>query len=436
MLDLFIPILSGTLIGFFVGLTPGIGASTMMVLLFPVLIKSDLQSVLIFYCCMTSAAQFGGSVTALALGLPGEQNSYPLIAVRDKLIEDGEQAAALFICAFGHLLGSVIIFAFSWLLIDIIGQQTGYLRIPVMIGLCFLAAVLSLITSSNRWYLTLSMMCFAWFFASIGADHLTGQEFFTFGNIYLSSGLPPMAVITGFFVIPVIYNMFVKRSTTAVARIDTDFSFFSMLRLIKDCLPSMLRGSGIGFFAGLIPYVGIDMSSYIVFYTERLLKNNTLRQIAAAETATNAAAVSVLLPLLIYGIAILVSENLLLEAVKNDGRVLNWSIVQPMFPLIALSLMMTNCLSFLLSWNLAGAAVSFLEKSKQYIPYVMLALCTYSTWQLGHLTGQGNYYLITVAVFGALGMLFRNVDRLPFIMIFLLHDQVSPAIVRFIALYL
>jgi putative tricarboxylic transport membrane protein len=435
MLDILIPILSGTAIGFFVGLMPGIGASTMMILLFPFLLKIDLQSVLIFYCCMISAAQFGGSVTALALGLPGEQNSYPLIAVRQEIIDKGQQAEALFVCAFGHLLGALLIFSVSWWFIDILAKQTGYLKTYVMISLCALAMVMALLTSRNRWHVTLLMMIAAWICSRVGSDHRTGEEILTFGNSYLAGGLPNMAVITGFFVVPMVYEMFIDRTRMVVADIDTDLSARRMYELVKDSSPSMLRGSVIGFFSGLIPYVGVDLSSYLGFFSERYLKNNTIQQIAAAETATNAAAISVLLPLLIYGIAILTSENLLLEVVNSSSRYLTWAIVEPMFHWIALSLVIANTLSFVLSWNLARPAVMSLDKIKRYTPYVMSMLLIYSVWQLGSLTNQSGYYLIVVSIFGLLGMMCRHLDRLPFILIFLLHEQMGPAILRFIALY-
>jgi putative tricarboxylic transport membrane protein len=436
MFDLVLPILAGTMLGFFVGIVPGIGVSTLIVLVFPFLMKLDLQSVLVFYCCVMSSAQFGGSVVALAVGLPGEQNSYPLIAVREALVKDGMQSSALFVCAVGHVLGSVMIFAFSWWFIEIISHQTAYLKIYVMIILCAAAVVLTLMTSSNAWYVTLAMMIAAVFLNSIGVDRYTGEDFLTFGNIYLSAGLPVMAVITGFFVIPVIYNMFVDREEIEISHLDSTLTLGQKSSLVKDCLPSMLRGSSIGFFTGLIPFVGIDLSSYVSFYVERLLKNNTIRQIAAAETATNAAAISVLLPMLLYGISITVSENLILEVVNTSSSTLNWSEVQPLFPILALSLMISNIISFFLSWNLAGSVVNLLSRSKRYVPYVVTVLCMYSVWSLGQLTSQGSYYLITVSIFGALGLMFRNADRLPFLMMFLLHEQAKPAILRFIQLYL
>jgi putative tricarboxylic transport membrane protein len=436
MLDLIVPILSGTTLGFAVGIIPGIGVGALLVLLFPFLLTVDLQSVFVFYCCALSAAQFGGSVVALAVGLPGEQNSLPLIAVREQIAKEGIQSSALFVCAFGHVLGSVIIFAFSWWFIELLSYQTAYLKIYMMVILCVLAILLTMLTSQNAWYTTVAMMIAAVFLSSVGVNRLTGEDFLTFGNIYLAAGFPIMAVLTGFFVVPVIYNMFADREEINVLSIETDLTIVRKLTLIRDCLPSMLRGSVLGFFTGIIPYVGVDLSSYLGFYVERLLKSNTVKQIAAAETATNAAAISVLLPMMLYGIAISVSENLILEIVNTSNRTLNWSTIQPLFPILALSLMITNIISFFLSWNLAGSVVNVLSMYHRYIPYAITPLCCYSVWSLGELHSQGSYYLITAMVFGIFGIFFRNADRLPFLMIFLLHEQAKPAIFRFIQLYL
>jgi len=427
--------LAGVSAGFIAGLLPGIGVSVFMILAFTFLMKLPLVLILIFYCSMVSACQFGGSITALAVGLPGETNSIPLLRIRDDIIREDNQLEALFLCAFGHFVGAISTFVLSYLIIDFIATNTDYLRVYVMIGFSAIGLIMCSVFSDNRWWMTLLMIPAGWTLSKIGIDPYSKEHFLTFGNMWLSGGLPVISVLLGMYAIPNIVKSIDSLDGAASAAIDFNRKLVNKLKLIKDNVFSMIRGSWIGFFAGLIPYVGIDVSAYIAFYVERWLKNSSLRQATAAETATNAAGISVLLPVLIYGIAIQPSENLLLEITNTSAHVLNWITVKPIFETVAAWLIIANIISFFLSWNLAGAVIKNLYKLGRYTPWILTAICTYTVFKIGYSYGQGLYYIIVLAVFSTIGLLLRNQDKMPFIFVFLLQDRLEPAIVRMLTLY-
>jgi putative tricarboxylic transport membrane protein len=436
MTSFLIACVAGVCLGYLVGLLPGIGVSMVLIILYPFLIKISLPFVLVFYCCMVSAAQFGGSVTAIAIGVPGEQNSYPLLAVRPQIINDGKESEVLFLCAAGHFLGSIIVFGFIYLFIDLIADQTTYLKTYVLVIMCCLGILLSILTSKEKLRAALLMAAAGWVVSKVGMNPVTGKEFLVFGNSYLAGGLPLIAVITGFWVVPVILELFYDNKKESNNFNQTPISILEMYLLIKNNFINIIRGSLLGFISGLIPYVGVDLSSYIGFYVEKISKNNYIKQIAAAEVATNAAAVSVLLPLLIYGIAIQLSENILLDIVNSSDRFVLWKTVEPFFPELALCIVLANCMSFILSWNLALPMLKLLNQIKIYIPWVMIVLCVYSMIMVGNISGQSNYYLLIMIIFGIGGYLLRNRDRLIFILVFLLQGKLEPAIIRLIDLYL
>ena len=207
------------------------------------------------------------------------------------------------------------------------------------------------------------------------------------------------------------------------------------LKLVRGNVGSMLRGSVLGYIAGLIPYVGVDLSSYIAYYIEKWLGKDTVAKVAAAETATNAAGISVLLPLLIFGIAIQPSENVLLEITNSASYYLNWDTVKPMFLTMAAWLMFANLISFFLSWNLAAFVVRNLNKIGRMFPWLLAVFCTYSVYSIGTEYNQGAYYLIVMGVFTVLGLIFRKEDLLPFIFVYMLQDRLEPAIIRLYTIY-
>lgn len=434
MIEYLIACLSGVMIGYVAGLLPGIGLTVMMITFFPILMKLSMTTLLIFYCCMMSACQFGGSVTALAVGLPGETNSFPLLKIRQSIIDAGQQSQALFLCAAGHLIGAISTFILSYIIVDVIAQNTGYLKTIVLVCVCLTGAALCIWFSDSRWYVTITTMIVAWVLAKVGTDQYTHERFLTFGNDYLSGGLPNIAVIMGIYAIPGILRNITAIIDVKSIKFDTKIS--GLWSLVQQNAGSIFRGNWIGFFSGLIPYVGVDLSSYIAYYTERYLKRDNMAQVAAAETASNAAGISVLLPMLIYGIAIQPSENILLELANTTSHVVNWDSIQPIFHIIAIWLIAANCISFLLSWNFASWIVTQLSALGRWVPWILLTLCTYSVWSIGVDYGQGFYYITVLTVFSIIGYIVRNQDMLPFVFIFMLQDKLEPALMRLSIIYL
>lgn len=436
MLEQLLAATLGIVFGFIAGILPGIGLSITMIISFPLLIKFSVLQCLIFYACLASAAQFGGSVTAMTTGLPGENNSYPLLSIRKNLIESKQQIQALYMCAFSHTFGAILIFIFSWFVIGLLATNTAYLKVYVLVTLSFIGILLTAAVSKNKWYVSLAMIVTAWALSKIGVNQRTGDEFMTFGNLYLSGGLPVIAVITGIYAIPKIIEGLGSKLTIDVA-LQAKLKLSEMFSLIRTNFFSGLRGSLIGFFSGLIPYIGVDISAYIAFNVEKLLnKHNYLRQVTAAESATNGAAISTLLPLLIFGIAITASESILLEAVNSSSQIINWTIIEPWFHYIAFWLILTNLICFFLSWNFALQIMQGITKLGKYAPVFFAGVCVAVVYYVGSQYALAGYYVFVLFAFTVIGFVFRRYDFLPFILIFLLQDQLEPAIIRLYNIYL
>lgn len=422
--------------GFAIGIIPGVGPLVVMILSFTFLMKAKMSVALVFYCCMMSACQFGGSITALAAGLPGETNSFPLLKIRPELIRQGLQGHALFLCAAGHAIGAFSTFALTALLIDVIASNTAYLKSIVLIGFSLIGIVLCFMFSDNRWYVNLALFVCAWVLSRVGISHITREPFLTFDNIWLSGGLPTISVILGIYAIPAVVRSLLRPLAISANEFEFSSHIPDKLGLLMQHFSAIIRGNFIGFFSGIIPYIGVDICSYVAFYTERFFKRPILSQVISSETATNAAGISVLLPLLVYGIAIQPSEAVLLEAVNTSKDIVNWQSVEPIFGTIAFWLIVANAICFFLSWNLARPVISNLSNIGRWVPLLMAVLCVYTVLMVGVGFGQGTYYLIVLVVFGLLGWLLRNLDILPFIFGFTLQHSLESTLVKFWILYI
>jgi putative tricarboxylic transport membrane protein len=436
MLDQLIASLLGIFLGFLAGLLPGIALTITMIVTFPLLIKFSVLQCLIFYVCLASSSQFAGSVTAMITGVPGENNTFPLLSIRNQLIDSGKQVQALFMCAVSGVFGAITVFVFSWIIIDVLAQHTAYLRVYVLIIASIIGIILTMMLSKNKIWISIVMIVLAWILSRIGVDSRSGQDFLTFKNLYLSSGLPLISVITGVYAIPKILESMQTKMHITVP-IVSKIGFKEKIELLKTNLTSGIRGSIIGFFSGLIPYIGIDLSSYLAFNIEKYFnKENYISQLTASETAQNGAIIGMLLPLLIFGVAITASENVLLEAIGPSSAALNWTVVKPWFHYIAFWLLVTSVISFLLSWNFALKIMKVVTSLGKYAPFLFAVICVFAVAYIGMQYSLTLYYLIVLAVFSGIGYFFRQHDFLPFILIFLLQDKLEPAMIRMYLIYL
>ena len=103
-------LLSAPFIGLLVGLLPSMGATMMMLLLYPILQHIDFIYIILFYAIMINASQFSGSVSAIGFNLLGEISSAPIIKERSLIVKEGMHMNALRNTMYGSLVGVL----FEW----------------------------------------------------------------------------------------------------------------------------------------------------------------------------------------------------------------------------------------------------------------------------------------------------------------------------------
>lgn len=404
---------------------PGIGATVMMIALFGTLIDQDPMVLLVFYASMINASQYAGSISAFYFGIPGESNSLPILSLRKALLEKGEIRKAIGLTAIGSTVAASIAVIISVMFLKNITDIGVYLRSITLAILGIIGITLSVATSSNKIFISIGLVIAGWCLGKIGFDNRTSQDFMTFGNEYLKGGIPSITVMLGIFALPVFMSS-IKVSFVQPKFLDE--RPLSLMEVIRQ-LPVMLRSSGIGFIAGLIPYIGITISSNIAYYFEKLLRpRDHLSQAVAAESANNSATISVLIPLLSMGIAIQASEAVLLDLINHSNRAFNWNTID--LAALSLLLLVSNLIALSISWPLASKVSSLVSKSVKYLPYLMFASCAYTVYAVGQSYSQPLYYMVCLVVMLVIGMLLRKLDTLPLIFAFLLQDSVEPAILR------
>lgn len=165
--------------------------------------------------------------------------------------------------------------------------------------------------------------------STVGIDSVSGLSRFTFGNMYLMTGLSVMAVLLGTFAISQMIERVVEPDQVKASFLqDTGKNDRLSGAERKSVFPTMLRGAAIGSLIGAVPGTGGNIASFISYNEalRRAKKNEhfgegELKGIAAPESANNGATCCVLIPLLTLGIPGDIVSATLLSALTMHGLI-------------------------------------------------------------------------------------------------------------------
>jgi len=254
-------LLLGLLIGFWVGVLPGLGGATGLALMLPFIFTMDPLTAFAFLLGMHSVTQTTGDITSVLFAVPGEASTAATILDGFPLARQGQAERALGIALSSSLIGSwvgafvlALSVPFARPLVLLIGPPETFML--TLLGLTFVASLSGGSTSKG-----LLMAGFGLLLSTVGQDPGTGLLRYTFGEIHLFDGIPLLPAVVGLFAIPPIIELMGTRSS--VAR-ELPPSGSGWLRGVVDTLHhwrTTVRSSLIGVLFGMIPGLSATMGS-------------------------------------------------------------------------------------------------------------------------------------------------------------------------------
>ena len=434
-MDLTIATIIGIFAGILVGLLPGFGMSTCLLLFSPILISQSLVFCIMFYCVASSTSQYFGSITTLALKIPGETTSLPLLELmKDQRIQN-RIGDVYFLTSFGSFSASLISAVLILISFEYLSSITTYLKTYAIFACSLIGFILCILFSENKIFVSLLLFIFGWIVGKIGYDISTNENFLTFDNVYLYGGIPTLPIIMGIYAIPGLFKMFSYVRSVEKQNIEIYLTERKSVLILKNW-KTMVVSSFVGFIMGLIPYIGNGMSSYTSYLLDKKTnKNDAISNAVASETANNSANLSVLIPLLFLGIAIIPSEYLLLEILPLGNKAFSFSLMQPYLLSMFILLMISNVVSFYFSWNCVRPFIRMISSFNNTIPLVIILTIVSCVGYIGGEYQQFQYYMIVLLASSIFGLLFRNFDLLPFAYAFMLQNNFEQILYRMLKLY-
>ncbi len=255
----------GIVIGFAVGILPGLGGPVTLALMLPFIFNMEAVEAFAFLLGMAAVTATTGDITSILFGIPGEAITAATIVDGHPMAKKGEAGRALGAALMSSLLGAVFgAFALA-LAIPVVRPLVLSIGSPeffmlAMLGITFLASL-----SGEAVVKGLTAAAIGLLIATVGLDPISGIERYTFGYLYLWDRISLVSATLGLFALPEIIDLSVKGtsiSETSVGKIG------GVMEGVKDTFRHwklVLRCSAIGTYIGIIPGMGGSVSQWVAY---------------------------------------------------------------------------------------------------------------------------------------------------------------------------
>ena len=407
----------GCFLGTIVGMLPGLGPINGVAILLPLAysLKLPPESALILLATVYMGCEYGGRISSILLGIPGDAAAIMTVLDGHPLAKKGQAGKALCLSAISSFIGSfiailgIIFFApllAKWALSFGPAEYFGL----IVFALATLGSILA-----NKPIRSFMAALIGLFLTTIGVDGNTGVYRFTFDSPHLYDGISFVVLVIGLFCISEIFLMLEQTHTSQSAIAKTG----RLLVGIKEFFASfwvILRSSFTGFLVGVLPGAGATIASAIAYMNERKIagKNSDfgkgdLRGVAAPESANNASACGSFIPMLTLGIpgsgttAVMVGALTLYNI--NPGPMMFIEQANIVWGLIA-SLLFANIVLLLLNLPLIGIFIKMLSVPMwALVPFIAVvsAIGVYSI-------NASSFDLFAILVIGIFGYVLRKLE--------------------------
>jgi putative tricarboxylic transport membrane protein len=321
----------GVLLGYIVGVIPGLGKGTAVAVSIPITFYLSPLTGIAYLIGIAKGSTAGSAVSAILLNTPGEPSSAPTALDGYPLSQKGQASKALKMGLFASVIGD---FSATLLLIFLAAPLAKYALLfgPVevtailLFSLTFIAAL-----SGESLIKGLIAGLFGLLFSTVGMEIETATVRLTFDILELYDGLSLIPVAIGMLAVA---EMLVQLGGLEVLErqqkmlkgnikaINQSISWEEW----KLSIPAIIRGTVVGSTIGILPGLGASVASFLSYgLTKKAAKDpsrfgkGAIEGIAAAESADNAVVPSSLVPLFALGIPGSVIAAILIGAFIIQG---------------------------------------------------------------------------------------------------------------------
>src|SRR5229473_3258797 len=357
--------LVGVLLGTLIGVLPGIGPVATIAMLLPITFNLNPVAALIMLAGIYYGAQYGGSTTAILVNIPGESSSVVTCLDGYQMARQGRAGPA-----HGTLIKAI-----------------AMVILGLLLGL-------------------------------VGTDVNSGVARFSFGVSELSDGIGFVSVAIGVFgFAEIIANLEQKEHREIFTKKVSNL--LPSVQDFKDSWASILRGTALGSFLGILPGGGALLASFAAYTLEKKVSKNSanfgkgaIQGVAAPESANNAGAQTSFIPLLTLGIPSNPVMALMIGAMMIQGIAPGPQVMterpQLFWGMIA-SMWVGNLMLVVLNLPLIGMWIKLLMVPYRILYPAILLFCGVGVYSLSN----SPFDVMQTAAFGVVGYIWVKLECEP-----------------------
>ncbi len=404
----------GCVLGTLIGVLPGLGPAAGTAILIPLTFNLDPTGAIIMLSAIYYGAMYGGTITSVLINVPGEAASVITCIDGYEMAKQGRAGTALGIAGIGSFIGGTVAASLLVLVATPLSRLALSFGPPeffalLLVGLCLVTSL-----AGRSLVAGILMTVFGLLLAMIGIDPVRGAPRFTFGVPDLYDGVGFIPVVMGLFGISEILAN-VEQPAREVLKTKLS-GLWPTREEWRRSMGAITRGTGIGFFLGLIPGVGAIIPTFMAYVVEKRISKTperfgkgAIEGVAGPETANNAYANAAMVPLLTLGIPSSPTIAVLMGAFIINGLTpgpflfqerpdLVWAVIASFF--------IGNVILVVLNLPLVGLWAKLLEVPFHYIAVGTLLFCILGAYSIN----QSLFDVWVMLGFGIVGYFLRKLD--------------------------
>jgi putative tricarboxylic transport membrane protein len=305
-------IILGCTLGLFIGAMPGLGSVNGVAILLPMTFLVPPTSAIIFLGALYYGAMYGGAVSSVLLGIPGASTAVATTFDGRPLALQGRADQALIAAAVASFVGGTV----SILLFTGFAPPLADLALafgaPEEFALMMLAFATFVGLGGDDIPKTFFSIFIGLVLSTVGLDVVSGEPRLIFGDLPgFLQGINFLVLAIGIYGIgEMLWTIESSRGEFKVTQAQLSLRrIFQSLRSLMRSLKTMLMGSFLGYFVGLLPAAGATPGSLMSYGIAKTISKDpdsfgkgNIDGVVAPEAANNAASTGSMLPMLTLGI--------------------------------------------------------------------------------------------------------------------------------------
>ena len=412
-------VLLGVTLGLFIGAMPGLGSVNGVAILLPMTFLVPPTSAIIFLGAIYYGAMYGGAISSIMLGIPGASTAVATTFDGRPMAMQGKADVALVAAASASFVGGTISILLFTMFAPPLASVALAFGSPEEFALMMLAFATFIGLGGDDIPKTFFSIMIGLVLSAIGLDVISGEPRLIFFDIPgFFHGVNFLVLAIGIYGIgEILWTIETSRGDVQVSQATVNFKrILHSLKMMRQTIKTMLMGSFLGYFVGILPAAGATPGSLMAYGIAKSMSKEpdtfgkgNINGVAAPEAANNAASTGSMLPMLTLGIPGSPTTAILLGGMViwglEPGPQLFTEQKDFVWGLIA-SLYVANFFAVLVNLAFIPAFVWVLRMPFTILAPIIFILCIIG----GYAPTQDMHDVWLMFLFGVVGYLMRKLD--------------------------